>query len=220
MRVRTPSGSRPGRRPDRGCALCGDAQEGDETTIDGHDFDLLMGQPVVFPLASSSVRPDDRPGDLVVADPDSIRELPPLQSLMRVGRKAKADASPSAWPRGSRRSAPSSSGASREPTPAAGGYRSSFAARRASPSAGRGRRCGDRPGDDRAVRARRGHRRDPRRLRSLALGSRSETGPARLIKRLEELIDVPRDQLAALCASCLVGAAARPGRSAAEEPSA
>ena len=53
-----------------------------------------MGQPVVFPLASSSVRPDDKPGDLVRADPDSIRELPPLQSLMRVSRKAKAERAP------------------------------------------------------------------------------------------------------------------------------
>ena len=53
-----------------------------------------MGQPVVFPLASSSVRPDDKPGDLVNADPDSIRELPPLQSLMRVSRKAKAERAP------------------------------------------------------------------------------------------------------------------------------
>ena len=52
-----------------------------------------MGQPVVFPLASSSVRPDDKPGELVRADPDSIRELPPLQSLMRVSRKAKAERS-------------------------------------------------------------------------------------------------------------------------------
>ena len=74
------------------CVVPRDAQEGDETTIDGHDFDLLMGQPVLFPLASSSARPDDRPGDLVAADPDSIRDLPPLQSLMRVGRKARADA--------------------------------------------------------------------------------------------------------------------------------
>ena len=28
------------------------------------------------------------------ADPDSIRELPPLQSLMRVSRKAKAERAP------------------------------------------------------------------------------------------------------------------------------
>src|SRR4051812_22105487 len=76
------------------CVAPRDAQEGDEVAIDGHDFDLLMGQPVVFPLASSSVRPDDRPGALVPADPDSIRELPPLQSLMRVGRKAKAERVP------------------------------------------------------------------------------------------------------------------------------
>lgn len=73
------------------CVVPRDAEEGDEITIEGRDFDLLMGQPVVFPLASSSVRPDDRPGDLVPSDPDSILELPPLQSLMRVGRKAKAE---------------------------------------------------------------------------------------------------------------------------------
>ena len=76
------------------CVVPRDAQEGEEIAIAGHDFDLLMGQPVAFPLASSSVRPDDRPGDLVRADPDSIRELPPLQSLMRVGRKAKAERVP------------------------------------------------------------------------------------------------------------------------------
>lgn len=76
------------------CVVPRDAQEGDEITIDHRDFDLLMGQPVAFPLASSSVRPDDKPGDLVASDPDSIRELPPLQSLMRVGRKAKAERVP------------------------------------------------------------------------------------------------------------------------------
>jgi molecular chaperone DnaK (HSP70) len=76
------------------CVVSRDAQEGEEIKITGHDFDLLMGQPVAFPLASSSVRPDDKPGDLVHADPDSIRELPPLQSLMRVSRKAKAERVP------------------------------------------------------------------------------------------------------------------------------
>ncbi|WP_165244270.1 Hsp70 family protein [Paludisphaera soli] len=82
-----------GDRPDRPwlCVVPRDAEEGDEIKIEGRDFDLLMGQPVVFPLASSSVRPDDKPGDLAPADPDSILELPPLQSLMRVGRKAKSE---------------------------------------------------------------------------------------------------------------------------------
>lgn len=76
------------------CVVPRDAQEGDEIRIDHRDFDLLMGQPVAFPLASSSVRADDKPGDLVRADPDSIRALPPLHGLMRVGRKAKAERVP------------------------------------------------------------------------------------------------------------------------------
>ncbi|MFO0951854.1 MAG: Hsp70 family protein [Isosphaeraceae bacterium] len=76
------------------CVVPRDAQEGDEIAIDQRDFDLLMGQPVLFPLASSSVRADDKPGDLVASNPDSIRELPPLQSLMKVGRKAKAERVP------------------------------------------------------------------------------------------------------------------------------
>ncbi|GAC1341738.1 MAG: hypothetical protein NVSMB14_06790 [Isosphaeraceae bacterium] len=54
----------------------------------------MMGRPVLFPLAASSVRPNDRPGDLIAADPDSLRELPPLRTSMRVGRKAKAETVP------------------------------------------------------------------------------------------------------------------------------
>ena len=53
-----------------------------------------MGQAVAFPLASSSVRPGDQPGDLVAADPDSILDLPPLVGVMQVGRKAKAERVP------------------------------------------------------------------------------------------------------------------------------
>ena len=76
------------------CVVPRDAQEGDEIAIEQHDFDLLMGQPVAFPLASSSVRPHDAPGALVAADPDSIRVLPPLVGVMRAGRKAKAERVP------------------------------------------------------------------------------------------------------------------------------
>ena len=75
------------------CVVPRDAQEGEEIAIAGHDFDLLMGQPVMFPLASSSVRPDDKPGELVRADPDSIRELPPLQSLMQCQPQSQGRAS-------------------------------------------------------------------------------------------------------------------------------
>ncbi|RUL88047.1 Hsp70 family protein [Tautonia sociabilis] len=76
------------------CTVPRDAQEGDEFHIADRSFELLVDRPVLFPLASSSVRPQDRPGDLVPENPDSILGLPPLASVMRVGRKAKAERVP------------------------------------------------------------------------------------------------------------------------------
>ena len=148
------------------CVVPRDAQEGEEITIAGHDFDLLMGQPVVFPLASSSVRPDDKPGALVRADPDSIRELPPLQSLMRVSRKAKAERVPG-QPGGAR----DRGRHDRALVPVAH-RRSPLAAPDPAPRPGRpargrgtGHRRRVRPGRDRTVGARRGDRGDPRGVR-------------------------------------------------------
>ncbi len=76
------------------CVVPRDAQEGDELQIEGHDFSLIVDRPVAFPLASSSVRAKDLPGQLVASDPDTIRELPPLTGVMRVGRKAKSEQVP------------------------------------------------------------------------------------------------------------------------------
>ncbi|GIW87168.1 MAG: heat-shock protein [Isosphaeraceae bacterium] len=76
------------------CVVPRDAEEGDELLIADRDFELLMGQPVAFPLASSSVRAGDRPGDLVPDDPETIRPLPPLVGIMKVSRKAKAERVP------------------------------------------------------------------------------------------------------------------------------
>lgn len=76
------------------CVVPRDAQEGDEIALHGHDLELTLGQPVTFPLASSSVRPKDQAGDLAAPDADSIRVLPPLVGMMRVGRKAKAERVP------------------------------------------------------------------------------------------------------------------------------
>jgi molecular chaperone DnaK (HSP70) len=76
------------------CVVPRDAQEGDEVEVAGRDFDLLLDRPVAFPLASSTVRAKDRPGDLVPYDEDTMRELPPLVGVMRVGRKARAEQVP------------------------------------------------------------------------------------------------------------------------------
>jgi hypothetical protein len=76
------------------CVVPRNAQEGEEIAIAGREFDLLTGRPVAFPLASSSVRANDRAGDVVDDDPATILELPPLVSVMRVGRKARAETVP------------------------------------------------------------------------------------------------------------------------------
>jgi molecular chaperone DnaK (HSP70) len=177
------------------CVVPRDSQEGDDIAIAGHDFDLLMGQPVVFPLASSSVRPDDRPGDLVAADPDSIRELPPLQSLMRIGRKAKAERVPVSlaarvtevgtielWCQSRTddrrwRLQIQLRGPAGQPTP-----RATVAGEETD------RVIIEQSELDAAIAAIRTAFAAP------ASAASSEAGPARLVKRLEELLDAPRDQ--------------------------
>ena len=179
-----------------------------------------MGQPVVFPLASSSVRPDDRPGDLVVADPDSIRELPPLQSLMHVGRKAKAERVPVSlaarvtevgtielWCQ-SRTDGRRWRLQIQLRSPAGQPQAQAVVA-----GAENDRVIIEQSELDAAIAA----IRDAFGASPSAAGS--ETGPARLIKRLEELIDVPRDQWPP-SAPRAWWEPLRPGRSAAEEPSA
>jgi molecular chaperone DnaK (HSP70) len=182
------------------CVVPRDAQESQEIAIAGHDFDLLMGRPVAFPLASSSVRPDDKPGDLVRADPDSIRELPPLQGVMRVSRKARAERAPVSlaarvtevgtielwcqsrtdqrrWRLQIQLRGPAGHPAQEESVTGDETDRvvieqseldAAIAAIRAVFTAGAAPAAGRAPGD--------------------------EPGPARLVKRLEEILDMPRDQ--------------------------
>ena len=177
------------------CVVPRDAQEGEEIAIKGHDFDLLMGQPVLFPLASSSVRPDDRPGDLVRANPDSIRELPPLQSLMRVGRKAKAERCPGQPGRARHRGRHG-----RALVPVAH-RRPPLAAPDPAPRPGRtartpgGRSPAWKPTGSSSSNPRSTRRSRRSRPHSGGVTSAGEPhGPSRLVKRLEELLDAPRDQ--------------------------
>jgi molecular chaperone DnaK (HSP70) len=183
--------------PDRPwlCVVPRDAQEGDEIAITAHDFDLFLGQPVVFPLASSSVRPDDKPGSLVRADPDSIRELPPLQTLMRVSRKAKAERAPVSLAArvteiGTIELWCQSRSDDRR-------WRLQFQLRGpAGQLAARGPVTGEESDQviieqsvvDRALEAIRAA------FQASAASSASETGPSRLVKRLEELLDAPREE--------------------------
>src|SRR5205807_1161529 len=47
-----------------------------------------LGQPVVFPLYTSTVRDDDRAGDLLDVRPEQLLQLPPLHTVLRGGKRS------------------------------------------------------------------------------------------------------------------------------------
>jgi hypothetical protein len=76
---------------DDGTMLCVVPQglaEGESISIDQPALELQIGEPVAFPLYSSTVRPKDVGGSLVVAKPGQLAELPSLTTLLRGGKRA------------------------------------------------------------------------------------------------------------------------------------
>ncbi|MCS6851844.1 MAG: hsp70 family protein [Gemmataceae bacterium] len=70
------------------CVLPQHLEEGQELTIDQPELELTLGQPVAFPLYTSTVRGDDRAGDLLTVAPDQLRRLPPLHTVLRGGKRS------------------------------------------------------------------------------------------------------------------------------------
>src|SRR5690606_34825088 len=50
-------------------------------------FELLVSQPIEFPLWVSSVRLTDAPGDIIPIDPEQLKALPPIRTVLRTQRK-------------------------------------------------------------------------------------------------------------------------------------
>ncbi len=71
-------------KPRRGvCLLPRGAEEGEEVVLKTRTFSLKLGEPVRFPLASSTGEAVlHRAGDLVEIEGDSFRELPPLAAVL------------------------------------------------------------------------------------------------------------------------------------------
>jgi hypothetical protein len=70
--------------PRRGvCILPRGAEEGEEVVLKSRTFTLKLGQPVRFPLASSTGEAVlHRAGDLALVEGESFRELPPLAAIL------------------------------------------------------------------------------------------------------------------------------------------
>lgn len=72
------------------CVVPRGLQEGDEIRLTEREMELAIGQPVLFPLYTSTVRGDDRPGELLRLPPSALLQLPPLHTLLRGGKRAGA----------------------------------------------------------------------------------------------------------------------------------
>jgi uncharacterized protein DUF3731 len=72
------------------CVVPRRMQEGEEVHMPKPELELALGQPVLFPLYSSTVRGDDKPGQVLRLPEESLLQLPPLHTILRGGKRARA----------------------------------------------------------------------------------------------------------------------------------
>jgi molecular chaperone DnaK (HSP70) len=70
------------------CVVPQRLEEGQEVVLDRPRLELALGEPVSFPLYTSTVRGDDQPGDLLQVVPDQLLQLPPLHTILRGGKRS------------------------------------------------------------------------------------------------------------------------------------
>ncbi|MEW4566070.1 Hsp70 family protein [Bremerella sp. JC770] len=75
------------------CLLPATTEPGQEIDLD-LTFQLRVSEPVEFPLFISSTRLIDEPGQLVPIDPQQIKALPPIRTVLRARRRAEAETIP------------------------------------------------------------------------------------------------------------------------------
>lgn len=72
------------------CVVPRRLQEGEEVRLAEPELELALGEPVLFPLYTSTVRGDDPPGAVLRLPPESLLQLPPLHTVLRGGKRAGA----------------------------------------------------------------------------------------------------------------------------------
>jgi hypothetical protein len=70
------------------CVVPQHLEEGQEVNLERPVLELALGQPVMFPLYTSTVRGDDRAGDVLHLDADQLLQLPPLHTVLRGGKRS------------------------------------------------------------------------------------------------------------------------------------
>jgi hypothetical protein len=70
------------------CVVPRRLEEGQEIALTKPELELAIGQPVLFPLFTSTVRGDDHAGDVLRVAPEQLRRLPPLHTILRGGKRS------------------------------------------------------------------------------------------------------------------------------------
>ena len=70
------------------CVAPSGLEEGSGSAAPGRVFDLLLRQPVEFPLFASTLRTADAAGDVVEIDPLQLTALPPMRTVLKTSKKA------------------------------------------------------------------------------------------------------------------------------------
>jgi hypothetical protein len=70
------------------CVVPQRLEEGEEVRLEKPELELALGQPVMFPLYTSTVRRGDKAGDLLHVAPDQLLQLPPLHTVLRGGKRS------------------------------------------------------------------------------------------------------------------------------------
>lgn len=70
------------------CVVPQHLEEGCEITLAEPELELALGQPVMFPLYTSTVRGDDKAGDVLKLAPTQLFQLPPLHTILRGGKRS------------------------------------------------------------------------------------------------------------------------------------
>jgi molecular chaperone DnaK (HSP70) len=72
------------------CVVPQHLEEGQEIALDKPELELAIGQPVAFPLFTSTVRGEDQAGQVLRVAPDQLLQLPPLHTILRGGKRSGA----------------------------------------------------------------------------------------------------------------------------------
>jgi hypothetical protein len=68
------------------CLVPAGVEEGQSVQLPDRTFELLIRQPVEFPLYYSATRTTDAPGALLPIDPEQMTALPPIRTVLQSGR--------------------------------------------------------------------------------------------------------------------------------------